>query len=106
VRRLLALAIWVVAMLGLDLRFGLISKAEEAGAVPYVQPDWLMRELQLLTEQNHGRYALPEFTPHALREFTPRPGYQSNLPRTPHGTRRGPPVGDFWTTDELRRLFP
>jgi hypothetical protein len=47
-----------------------MAKAEELRPVPYIQPDWLMRELRPLTEQNQRRYALPE--------FTSQPGYQSD----------------------------
>jgi hypothetical protein len=100
VRRLLALGTPVVAMLGLASPLtcdsGSIAKAEEALAVPYVQPDWLMHELRLLSEQNQRRYALPE--------FTSQPGYQSDL-RGPYERQSEPPVGDFWTRDEIRRYF-
>jgi hypothetical protein len=100
-RWLLAPGALAVAMLGLASPLtcdsGSIAKAEEALAVPYVQPDWLMRELRLLSEQNHRRHALPQ--------FTSQPGYQSYFPRGPHETQREPPTGDFWTRDELRRYF-
>jgi hypothetical protein len=74
-----------------------VAHAEGARPVPYLHPNWFMRELGPLSAETHRRDTLPE--------LASQPEHQFYSPRLRYERQRGPLVGDFWRQREIDRIF-